>query len=199
MLDRGEADPDRLSSLAVSLGFSLGSPRMRLPAPHAGDAPARLYAMLGQLPDGMAIDDADPCCQAPAAAATQRADPHTFGPHGRPRIRMLAPVREHAAGIDLVPRTGRRCRATISASPPSCAVTSTEITVASTSAPARRARQSSKPCSPGHRLPRPALDAFAARARQSVARHRRRASRTRPARAGAAKVYQRAEECIFRL
>ena len=46
MLDRGEADADRLSSLAVSLGFSLGSPRMKLkPAPPDGCAgPALRHA-----------------------------------------------------------------------------------------------------------------------------------------------------------
>jgi hypothetical protein len=59
MLDRGEAEPDRLTSLAVSLGFSLDSPRMMLKPPHRADAPGRLYVMLGRLPDGLALGNAE--------------------------------------------------------------------------------------------------------------------------------------------
>ena len=96
MLDRGETIPGRLSSLAVSLAFSLDSPRMRLAPPHA-DAPGRLYAMLGRLPAGMLLDDADallPGAGAAAAHVILRA--RLAHPDGG-RIRMLAPVREHAA------------------------------------------------------------------------------------------------------
>ena len=105
MLDRGEAAPGRLSSLAVSLGFSLASPRMRLAPPHA-DAPGRLYAMLGRLPDGMLLDDADALMPGVGAAAAHAVLRARLAHHDGGRIRMLAPVREHAARSNLTRADG---------------------------------------------------------------------------------------------
>ena len=105
MLDRGEAAPGRLSSLAVSLGFSLASPRMRLAPPHT-DAPGRLYAMLGRLPDGMLLDDADALMPGAGAAAAHAVLRARLAHHDGGRIRMLAPVREHAARSNLTRADG---------------------------------------------------------------------------------------------
>ena len=48
---RAAAKDDRLASLEASIRLSLDSPRMT-------DAGRRLYAMLGRLPDGLALGDA---------------------------------------------------------------------------------------------------------------------------------------------
>jgi TIR domain len=103
MLDRGEAEPNRLTSLAVSLRFSLDSPRMRLKPPHRADAPGRLYAIMGRLPDGLALGDAqlllpgdgDGDAVAACLVRTRLARLEAG------RLRMLAPVREHAAAQPL--------------------------------------------------------------------------------------------------
>ena len=91
---RGEPEPD---PLAVSLGTSLESPRMRSSANGA----RRLYAMAGRLPDGLARSDAEtllPGCGDEAIACLLRA---RLARPDNDRVRMLAPVREHASGIEL--------------------------------------------------------------------------------------------------
>ena len=101
LLGRGDADPDRLSSVDVSLGFSLRSPSMRLSPPHAPDAPVRLYAMLGHLPDGLLLTDADRLLPGNGDAAARSLIRTRLARLDRDRLRMLAPVREHAASTDL--------------------------------------------------------------------------------------------------
>jgi hypothetical protein len=103
MLDRGEAEPDRLTSLAVSLGFSLSSPRLRLRPPHRADAPIRLYAMLGRLPDGLAHGDAELLLPGEGNAAAMVLVRTRLARLEAGRLRMLAPVREHAARGALAP------------------------------------------------------------------------------------------------
>jgi tetratricopeptide (TPR) repeat protein len=93
MLDRG-GEPDRLSSLAVSLSVSLASPRMN-------DLARRLYAVLGRLPAGWARESAgqllpDDVEDAPVRLLRTRLVRFEDG-----RLRMLGPVREHALGQKL--------------------------------------------------------------------------------------------------
>jgi hypothetical protein len=104
LLDRGGADADHLTSLAVSLGFSLDSPRIRLKPPHRADAPGRLYAMVGRLPDGLAFGDPGDAELLLPGDGDEAAECLVRTRLTRPeadRLRMLAPVREHAAGIEL--------------------------------------------------------------------------------------------------
>ncbi len=89
MLHRG-ADADRLSSLDVSIQASLASPRMSEPA-------LRLYALLGRLPDGLALADADALVPGSGADAASRLLKARLARQEAGRLRMLAPVREHAA------------------------------------------------------------------------------------------------------
>jgi tetratricopeptide (TPR) repeat protein len=82
-------EPD---ALAVSLAASLDSPLLQ-PA----DAARRLYALMGRLPDGLARRDAEvllPGCGNAAAACLLRT--RLVHPDGD-RLRMLVPIREHAA------------------------------------------------------------------------------------------------------
>ncbi|MGE3293967.1 MAG: TIR domain-containing protein [Geminicoccaceae bacterium] len=103
MLDRGETTPDRLSSLAVSLGLSLDSPRMKLKPPHPEDAALRLYAMMGRLPDGLASVDAESLLPGSGSAAAQCLLRQRLAYRDAERIRMLTPIREHAGRIALSP------------------------------------------------------------------------------------------------
>jgi tetratricopeptide (TPR) repeat protein len=77
-------------SVAVSVEASLGSPLMTVPA-------RRLFGLLGLLPDGAARDDLPALIPGHglAAAAALRQLGLVFD--DGPRVRMLAPVREHAA------------------------------------------------------------------------------------------------------
>ena len=84
-----EGEPDRLSSLAVSLEASLTSPRMN-------DLARRLYAVLGHLPAGWLREHAgqllpDDIDDAPVRLLRTRLVLFEDG-----RLRMLGPVREHA-------------------------------------------------------------------------------------------------------
>ena len=91
-----EGVPDRLSSLAVSLEASLGSPRMN-------DLARRLYPVLGRLPAGWAREHAgqllpDALDDAPVRLLRTRLVRFEDG-----RLRMLGPVREHALAQNLAP------------------------------------------------------------------------------------------------
>jgi tetratricopeptide (TPR) repeat protein len=88
----GEPDP-----LGVSLAASLESPLLKLEPPLPANGARQLYALMGRLPDGLARRDAEtilPGCGDAAAACLLRV--RLVHPDG-PRLRMLVPVREHAA------------------------------------------------------------------------------------------------------
>ena len=84
----------RLDSYEVSLALSLASPRMT-------DAARRLHAMLGRLPAGLRSEWAELLLpsEGEAAAAVLGDLGLAFDAGGR--LRMLAPVREHATGEEL--------------------------------------------------------------------------------------------------
>jgi hypothetical protein len=93
MLQRDGCDPaDRLASLATSISLSLRSPRMN-------EAARRLYAMLGRLPDGLLLEDAAKLIPQAGADAARRLLKARLARHVGGRLRMLAPIREHAASI----------------------------------------------------------------------------------------------------
>jgi tetratricopeptide (TPR) repeat protein len=76
---------------------------MRLKPPHRADAPARFYAMLGRLPDGLARGDADLLLPGDGNAAATCLVRIRLARLEADRLRMLVPVREHAARGDLAP------------------------------------------------------------------------------------------------
>jgi tetratricopeptide (TPR) repeat protein len=101
MLARG-ANPDRLSSLDVSLRMSLTSPRMHDPA-------HRLFAMLGRLPRGLALEDADTLLGGGGGAdAAIRLVQTRLAKEHDGRIVTLVPVREYARAQTLSPEDQAR-------------------------------------------------------------------------------------------
>ena len=94
---------NRELSVPVSVEASLASPLMTIPA-------RRLFGLLGMLPDGIARDDLPALLpdHGRAAAAVLRRLGLVFDEG--PRMRMLAPIREHAAAAH-PPRPGDLARA----------------------------------------------------------------------------------------
>ena len=89
LLRMGKAD-DRLLNLGASLELSIQSPRMP-------QAARRLLALLGRLPDGVALEDLPALLDdGDAAAACLRQVGLAAGRSER-RLQLLAPVREHVA------------------------------------------------------------------------------------------------------
>ena len=80
----------RLDSYEVSLALSLASPRMT-------DAARRLYAMLGRLPAGLRLEWAGELLPEGGRAAAELLGELGLAFDAAGRLRMLAPVREHAA------------------------------------------------------------------------------------------------------
>ena len=65
------------------------------------EAGRRLYAMLGRLPDGLALEDAGRVLPGEGDDAAARLLRARLARPAAGRVRMLAPVREHAAGVAL--------------------------------------------------------------------------------------------------
>ena len=84
----------RLDSYEVSLALSLGSPRMTEPA-------RRLYAMMGRLPAGLRSEWADELLPEGGRAAAELLGELGLAFDAAGRLRMLAPIREHAADEEL--------------------------------------------------------------------------------------------------
>jgi tetratricopeptide (TPR) repeat protein len=99
----GAAD-ERELSLHASIGASLTSPRLT-------DAGRRLFALMGRLPDGIAEEDADALLGGGGFEATSGLRRVGLARREAGRLRMLAPVREHAGGEELSPTEGERFEA----------------------------------------------------------------------------------------
>ena len=102
----GNADP-----LAVSLATSLESPLLKLEPPFPADAAKRLYTLMGRLPDGLARRDAEvllPGCGDAAAVGLLRV--RLVHPDDE-RLRMLVPIRDHAARTRPLPEDMSAVRA----------------------------------------------------------------------------------------
>ena len=89
-----EGELDRLSSLVVSLGASLTSPRMN-------DLARRLYAVLGRLPAGWARENAGQLLPGDIDDAPVRLLRTRLVRFEDGRLRMLGPIREHALAQQL--------------------------------------------------------------------------------------------------
>jgi tetratricopeptide (TPR) repeat protein len=86
---RRGVEPSRLSSLEVSLELSFQSDRL-------GDAGRRLFAILGQLPAGIAADDVDALLATEAFSARQGLLASGLGFERSDRLDLLPPLRDHA-------------------------------------------------------------------------------------------------------
>jgi tetratricopeptide (TPR) repeat protein len=88
ILRRGDGK-ERLSNLGVSLELSIQGPRMTEPA-------RRLLSLLGVLPDGIASEDLNAVLPEEGENAAVTLRKVGFAIAGDTRLRVLAPVREHA-------------------------------------------------------------------------------------------------------
>ncbi|WP_428263719.1 NB-ARC domain-containing protein [Haliangium sp.] len=92
LLLRPDMEPDRLSSWEISVELSWTSPRMT-------DAARRLASLLALLPDGVAVEDADALVPGHGHAAVRVLGQVALAYAEAPRLRMLAPVRQHLSAM----------------------------------------------------------------------------------------------------
>jgi tetratricopeptide (TPR) repeat protein/nucleoside phosphorylase len=90
LLAREGAEPGRETCWAASMAVSINSRQMT-------DGAKRLLALLGRLPNGVAIEDLDAVLPGGGREAKRRLVQAglAYDAQGRDRVRMLAPVREH--------------------------------------------------------------------------------------------------------
>ncbi|WP_428267431.1 tetratricopeptide repeat protein [Haliangium sp.] len=92
LLSRPGMTPDRLSSWEISVELSWASPRMT-------EAARRLASLLALLPDGLAVEDANALVPEHGGAAVRELGQVSLAYAEEPRLRMLAPIREHLAAM----------------------------------------------------------------------------------------------------